>query len=89
LQILSDLLISRGINPATLEKHKRCEICRENGPGLHEGYECSEGVCRDLWGELASPYWKTPASEEKKDIKELFRDRTKTFLNAVLGRSKR
>ena len=65
MQILSDLLISRGIDPAGLDKHKRCDICRKHGPDLHQDYSCSEPICRILWGDLADLHWKESASEEK------------------------
>lgn len=92
MQVLSDLLISRGIDPAGLENYRRCEICRMHGPELHKEYQCNENVCRDLWGDLARLHWEKPSEEdnkEKKDIKEVFRDQTKTLLNTVLGRKKR
>jgi hypothetical protein len=58
LPILSDLLISRGIDPAGLDKHKRCDVCRKHGPDLHPDYSCSKPVCSTLWGDLADIYWK-------------------------------
>ena len=67
MQILADLLIARGIKPAQLEKHKRCEICRKNGPALHESYACTETICRELWGDLADAHWKKMEPVEPKE----------------------
>jgi len=64
LPILSDLLISRGIDPVGLDKHKRCDVCRKHGPDLQEDYSCSKNVCTMLWGELAEIYWKEPEGDE-------------------------
>jgi len=86
VQILSDLLISRGIDPVALDKQKRCEVCRSNGPRLHENYACSEGVCRGLWGDLADLHWAKAGGRRKKDIKEVFRDVRGTLLDKTLGR---
>jgi len=86
VQILFDLLISRGIDPAALDKHKRCEICRSNGPQVHRNYVCSEGVCRDLWGHLADLHWAKTGKKRKKDIKEVFRDVAGTLLEKTMGR---
>lgn len=88
MQLLSDLLISRGIDPSTLEKDERCRICRIHGPELHDNYECSEEVCHDLWGELGRLHWETNTEREKKDIKEVFRESTKAVLDTVLGRNR-
>ena len=58
MPILSDLIISRGIDPSALDKHKRCDICRKNGPEILNDYRCCEEVCRKLWGDLAELHWK-------------------------------
>ncbi len=86
MQILSDLLISRGIDPERLERHKRCEVCRRNGPQLYEGYACSERVCRDLWGDLADRHWTKAGKPRKKDIKEVFSELAGTLLEGIFGR---
>jgi hypothetical protein len=87
LQILSDLLISRGIKPSELSKEKRCKVCREYGPDLHESYTCTEAVCSELWGSLAREHWR-PQEPPKKDIKEVFRDAPNALLDAFLRRNK-
>ncbi len=89
MQILSDLLVSRGIDPAGLERHERCDVCRKNGPDLYQDYQCIEAVCRDLWGDLADLHWKKAPSEEKRDIREVLRGVPKTLLDTVLRRNRR
>jgi len=89
VQLLSDLLMAQGVDPAKLEKHKRCEVCRSHGPQLLEHYTCSEEVCTELWGEKISLIHWSKQSEGKKDIKEVFLQRSRTLLGAVLGRNKR
>ncbi len=88
MQILADLLISRGIKPSQLSKHKRCDMCRECGPGLLESYACTESVCAELWGDLALDHWKRASKPAKRDIREVFRDVPNALLDAVLRRNR-
>ena len=67
MPILSDLLVARGIKPAQLEKRKRCEICRKNGPALRKSYACTETICRELWGDLADAHWRKMEPGERNE----------------------
>ncbi len=88
MNLLSHLLLSRGIDPSSLEKEERCRICRKYGPQLDDQYECSEQVCYELWGDLSMLHWEKESDEEKKDIRDVFRGATETLLDTFLGRRK-
>ena len=87
MPILSDLLLSRGVKPDSLENYERCEICRKHGPAVLPSYVCSEEVCRELWGDLADRHWKKK-EQRKKDIRADIQALARTLLNRILGRTK-
>ena len=86
MPILSDLLVSRGVDPASLENYKRCDICRRHGPKVLKSYACTEEVCRELWGDLADRHWKS-TDQRKKDIRGELQAVARTLLNRILGRN--